>query len=249
MDKVPVGRGGFQQPFHPGYGGGGRRFAGHNAGSFNQRGAPRGGRNGGRNGFRGGRGGISGRCFGGEPAVELGQTPALRQVPNQAPALPQAPQGPIVTVQKVQTPENLSTAEMVAQATALLQGAFASAPTEGSTAPNASHVAQLLQQAFAAFGGGMSQQDGRDKTKLEPNKELSKAIPCSDVAEPSQAAAAKEGNGKSPYCYRCFTKGHRMHQCTTVVYCDVCAATTHMTSRCPTYRGDRPVAIPCGYAV
>lgn len=75
----------------------------------------------------------------------------------------------------------------------------------------------------------MPQQVGKDKTKLEPIKELFKAPPCSDVPESSHAAS-KESTGKLPYCYRCFTKGHTIQQCIAVVYCDVRAVTAHMTA-------------------
>lgn len=44
-------------------------------------------------------------------------------------------------------------------------------------------------------------------------------------------------------------KGHVREDCDAEMYCDICDCIEHFTSRCPKFRGDKPCAIPCGYAV
>ncbi|TVU43222.1 hypothetical protein EJB05_09669, partial [Eragrostis curvula] len=87
-------------------------------------------------------------------------------------------------------------------------------------------AASLLQQALAA---------------MQDNNE---------VPQSSEQAASKKGNGKPPYCTRCYTKGHTLQEeCKDEMYCEICDCTSHMTTRCPKYRGDKPSAVPVGYAV
>ncbi|PWZ27897.1 hypothetical protein Zm00014a_024097 [Zea mays] len=61
--------------------------------------------------------------------------------------------------------------------------------------------------------------------------------------------AQKETSGKQPYCYRCLTKGHTTQGCTTKLFCDICRTKAHNSGRCPVFRGDKPGALTCGYAV
>jgi hypothetical protein len=37
--------------------------------------------------------------------------------------------------------------------------------------------------------------------------------------------------------------------CTTVISCDICESKAHVSKICPLLKADKPLAIPCGYAV
>ena len=59
-----------------------------------------------------------------------------------------------------------------------------------------------------------------------------------------------KGINKNPYCYRCYTKGHTLQECTSKFYCEVCESEDHIGSRCPIFRSNnKPSAELCGYAV
>jgi hypothetical protein len=67
-----------------------------------------------------------------------------------------------------------------------------------------------------------------------------------DIPESSEQGA-KKSKGK-PYCYRCRTKGHTIHECTVVLCCELCYG-DHTTKLCPNSKKTNASAIPCGYAV
>ena len=91
--------------------------------------------------------------------------------------------------------------------------------------------------------------EGNDASELVPIHKMSKATPSNEAPESSAQAATRDSSGKTPYCYRCLTKGHVREDCDAEMYCDICDCIEHFTSRCPKFRGDKPCAIPCGYAV
>ncbi|TVT98286.1 hypothetical protein EJB05_56418, partial [Eragrostis curvula] len=115
---------------------------------------------------------------------------------------------------------------------------------------NAEAVAQaaaLLQQAFADAQRGKLPQQEPVKCQKE---ELSKSTPSADVPESSDQAATKGSSGnKAPYCYRCYTKGHAIKDCTADCYCEIHDNNEHDTIRCPTFRGTKITPKLCGYAV
>ena len=43
----------------------------------------------------------------------------------------------------------------------------------------------------------------------------------------------KKGNKNKPYCFKCFTKGHIMTDCSAAICCDVCDSDSHVTKACP----------------
>ncbi|KAJ1255459.1 hypothetical protein BS78_K215100 [Paspalum vaginatum] len=65
----------------------------------------------------------------------------------------------------------------------------------------------------------------------------------------SAGSSSTAGKQNKPYCYRCFTKGHAITVCSTVLCCDICDSDEHHTKACPYSKGAKPTAIPCGYAV
>jgi len=67
-----------------------------------------------------------------------------------------------------------------------------------------------------------------------------------EIPESSEKGAQKY-KGK-PYCYRCRTKGHTIHECTVVLCCEICYG-DHTTKLCPNSKKTNTSAIPCGYAV
>lgn len=92
-------------------------------------------------------------------------------------------------------------------------------------------------------------EEPKRKYTAVPIKELSKATVFGEIPESSSKTEAKEGGGKPPYCYRCRTKGHTMHECKEEKFCEVCASTDHVKARCLIYRADRIHAMTSGYAV
>jgi hypothetical protein len=67
-----------------------------------------------------------------------------------------------------------------------------------------------------------------------------------DIPESSEQGA-KKSKGK-PYCYRCCTKGHTIHECIVVLCCELFYG-DHTTKLCPNSKKTNASAIPCGYAV
>jgi hypothetical protein len=95
--------------------------------------------------------------------------------------------------------------------------------------------------------------------KIASITKLSKPT-SSKKPESSHQAVEKQGSGKGPYCWRCYTKGlirsHIVLQripsityCTSDMYCPICDCNDHVKARCPKWRGEKPVALTCGYAV
>ena len=80
-----------------------------------------------------------------------------------------------------------------------------------------------------------------------------------DTAPASSVSAAKleipkssnKGNQKSknkPYCFRCYTKGHTINECTTLLKCDICFG-DHVKKVCPNLKCLNVSTNPCGYVV
>ncbi|TVU40757.1 hypothetical protein EJB05_14233, partial [Eragrostis curvula] len=226
-----VGRGGFQannQGFHPGYGD--RGYTGRGGGRYgnNGRGRHGGGHfHGGRH--RGGFGGRLGRGF-------HGQADGGHQ--NHGAAGDQAQDAPGGEQEANNMQVETTTVSLPAHAAALLQQVLASLqgmntpPSQDGAAPKADNV-----------------KGGSGSAKLVPIKNLSKATAPHELSESSAQGAAKGNSGKSPYCYRCLRKGHVKENCNEEMYCAICDRVDHFTHRCPKYRGDKPSAVPCGYAV
>lgn len=232
-----VGRGGFQvntnQGFHPGYGGRGT-YTGRGGGRYTRGragGRPAGGRAPSRGGFGGRRGWGHHAAPNRVEEVQLPQpAPAPAQVPVPAPA-----PVPALAVAGQNEAANISF-NLPAQAAALLQQAFAS--LQGVNPLPQLEALTLVEDRKA-----------KSSEQTVPIKEMSKATTFGEKPEASSKAAAKEGSGKPPYCYRCLTKGHIMTECTVEKFCEVCASKDHVKARCPTYRADRIQATPCGYVV
>jgi hypothetical protein len=99
-------------------------------------------------------------------------------------------------------------------------------------------VVVLLQKDFEAMSKTKSEQfiqpvaiadKGKAMASVEPGTESAKSVLMQDLAESScQGAERKEGSGKSPYCFRCKTKGHA----TTMPVCSVTFVRVRITSRC-----------------
>lgn len=129
---------------------------------------------------------------------------------------------------------------------------------------NAAQAAALLRQAFVAMQGGMaSQAPGHDGNAVEANKTTSNEEMAASVSRETPSAdkplswaqGAMKGSGKAPYCYRCYTKGHKM-ECKVEFFCEICDCKEHTMERCPIYRSAQPdtkkataFVMPCGYAV
>lgn len=78
----------------------------------------------------------------------------------------------------------------------------------------------------------------------------------SSLDKPESSLAAGKGSGKLPYCYRCYTKGHKLTECTAKLYCDICDCVEHARERCHIYHSVQPdhhritpFVATCGYAV
>jgi hypothetical protein len=126
------------------------------------------------------------------------------------------------------------------------------------------NLATLLQQAFAAAQQANAEPakpdmtqtaaaptvepKGKQQVKTEPIDKLSKPT-ASEKQESSRQAMDKHSSGKGPYCWHCYTKGHSITECTTDMYCPICDCKEHMKTRCPKWRGDKPAALTCDYAV
>jgi hypothetical protein len=67
--------------------------------------------------------------------------------------------------------------------------------------------------------------------------------------EPETSLQGANKSKNIPYCYRCHTMGHVYAMCTAVISCDICEFDAHVSKICPLLKGDKPMAIPCGYAV
>lgn len=69
-----------------------------------------------------------------------------------------------------------------------------------------------------------------------------------DLYNRGKAKVDNKGLGK-PYCFRCYTKGHTMQECSSKLYCEICESKDHVATRCPIFRStNKPIAQLCGYA-
>jgi hypothetical protein len=112
----------------------------------------------------------------------------------------------------------------------------------------------LLSQALghssenlAVPGASMTVPDAGGKT--DDNSIINNGEGTSSAHVGAGKHVQKETSGKQPYCYRCLTKGHTMQGCTAKLFCDICRTEAHNSGRCPVFRGDKPGALTCGYAV
>ena len=229
-----VGRGGggfhaTNQGFHPGYGGGGRGYSGRGGGRYGGgRGRHDGSNYEGRG--RGGAGGRRGRGYGQADGGHL--CSGDQQIED---ALKGQPIVPNVHGNGTQTPT------LPADVAALLQQALASIHQGAHPPPVKDNVNAMAKTT--------KPKEGNDASELVPIHKMSKATQSNEAPESSAQAATRDSSGKTPYCYRCLTKGHVREDCDAEMYCDICDCIEHFTSRCPKFRGDKPCAIPCGYAV
>jgi hypothetical protein len=128
-----------------------------------------------------------------------------------------------------------------AQATTLLQQAFVAAQeaTTEPTKPTMTHT----NTAETVDPKGKKQQ-----VHIEPIENISKPT-ASEKPESSHQAVNKHSSGKGSYCWRCYTKGHSITDCSAEMYCPICDCNEHMKTCCPKCRGDKPAALTCGYVV
>jgi hypothetical protein len=123
------------------------------------------------------------------------------------------------------------------------------------------HAIELFKQVFASSQGmakttsakqAMSHptvdSKGKEIAKVEEIYEMSKAT-TTEIPESSHQATEMQGSGKNPYYWRCFTKGHGAADRTETMYCPICDCKDHAKEHCPKWRGDKPTALLCGYAV
>lgn len=232
-----AGRGGFQAPnqaFHPGYGGRGG-YSGRGGGRYNRTWTA--GRSGGRNNQY--RGGFAGHRGGAQAAVDNHHNAGAAGAGQAGGAA--APQGGNNAANTINLPANNAgnAINLPAQAMALLQQAFASV-----------NGLNLLHNEADQVEAPKSETDrrGSQNTKLVQIKKLSKPTSTDEVPQSSKGPA-KDGNGKVSYCYKCYTKGHVMQDCTQDRYCDICDCKEHVRARCPTYLAVKQGAVLSGYAV
>jgi hypothetical protein len=84
----------------------------------------------------------------------------------------------------------------------------------------------------------------------EPVEDSTKPLPMQDGTESSrQGAASKDGSGKSPYCFRCKTKGHVIKDCHAHMFCNICENPDHVWLRCAKFRAAKGAVVPCGFPV
>ena len=119
------------------------------------------------------------------------------------------------------------------------QPAFHAGPDAGHQgggtvgASSAAHPTPLVE-AGTVHGGGApaaSQQatvmvvDSAPMKALEQPKEAvtSALEPKGNMLEiPESSEKGAQKNKGKPYCYRCRTKGHTIHECTVVLCCEIC---------------------------
>jgi hypothetical protein len=123
-----------------------------------------------------------------------------------------------------------SSVDTLAQAVALLSQALGH-PSENLAVPGASMI--------VPNAGG----------KTDDNSIINNGEGTSSAHVGAGKHVQKETSGKQPYCYRCLKKGHTMQGCTAKLFCDICHTEAHNSGRCPVFRGDKPGALTCGYAV
>lgn len=94
-----------------------------------------------------------------------------------------------------------------------------------------------------------STEKGKSQATFQHIEKLSSANETQEVPESSQQAARKDSGGKLPYCYRCKAKGHAVEVCHVELFCEICESRDHIKARCPKYRAEKKMVVPCGYAV
>jgi hypothetical protein len=113
---------------------------------------------------------------------------------------------------------------LLAEAAAMLQQAFALSQTDANTTASAQTPQNLLEDS-----------KGKDKVTIEPIKNLSKPTTF-EKPEASNQMAGKQGSTGAA-------------DCNVTMYCPICDCTEHAKARCPKWRGDKPTAVTRGYAV
>jgi hypothetical protein len=120
------------------------------------------------------------------------------------------------------------------------------------------HVMALLQKAFGGVENAKTEQKATGlvtQEQLKKNTQEGIQIKMSngkDVAESSAQGASKANtnSGKTPYCFRCLTKGHVAMECATELICEVCDSKEHVKSRCTVFKtASKLHANLCGYEV
>jgi hypothetical protein len=212
------------QQFHPGYGGvQGRGYGGHAKGRFSSyRGRGRTWENTTRGrGFSGG----AGRGY-----MERGNQCAEGSVAHEtSKQVAKEPEQVKPQEEVIPTPN-----EVVVQAMAPLQKAF-----EGV------ENAKTEQKAT----GSVTQEQLKNNTQEGIHIKMSNE---KDVAESSAQGASKANtnSGKTPYYFRCLTKGHVAMECATELICEVCDSKEHVKSRCNVFKtASKLHANMCGYGV
>jgi len=73
-------------------------------------------------------------------------------------------------------------------------------------------------------------------TQVTPEAQKAALPPIANQAVANEVPNSSHHGGQKnkgkPFCYRCHTKGHTIHECTAVLYCDLCCG-DHVTKICP----------------
>lgn len=250
------GGGGYGGNSHGGYGGnrnrrgwqGGRRFApaaGHAAGQFHA------------------GGGVPGHQAGGQAVVgQLQQQAAAGQfqpagfqtagLADQQPA--QAPfQAPLAGQQPTQPAaagnQTREAGAVLFQQVSQSQKAQVAAPANGgglgTSQVGTSALLASSQAAPAAAPAGSTRGAIIGGSAQDP---AATHLEGFMATKPEPAQAGKQKSKGKPYCFRCYTKGHTLDDCTVLLCCDLCFE-NHVLKNCPNVKKTNAIAAPCGYAV
>ncbi|XP_021308960.1 uncharacterized protein LOC110432566 [Sorghum bicolor] len=265
------GRGGFNPGFQPGFGGGGRNHGYHSRGRGNYGGGRGGypgyggfggyqsagylGHHGAGRGRRPHGGGLGGRFGGGRGRGNMyfgGHRHHLHMMPPNQEASQRTGAGH----NQLQLQQNT-----VVMATGYqLMGGLPQQHAAGDDKSQPLHRPQVTstqekrQEEHQKVDGvatdscpnSVQQREGKkvipevSKNTVPPN------VPM-NIDVPESSKGVKKNKGK-PYCYRCLTKGHTLHDCLTMLCCDICCD-DHVVKNCPNMKKTTTSALPFGYAV
>ena len=96
-------------------------------------------------------------------------------------------------------------------------------------------------------GGGASTASVIPFAQL-PDTAPASSVPAAKLEIPKSSNKGNQKNKNKPYCFRCYTKGHTINECTTILKCDICFG-DHVKKVCPNLKSLNVSVNPCGYAV
>jgi len=239
----PRGRGRGRHGGHGGFNGG------HGRGYYNNQFHGYGGY--GRGNY-GSHGNPMGHAFGGRHLGARGPHPANQgqQAQSTTGGLPQAGTG-AAPAAPASTMELSTSSAVAATAAAVNAGAVLGAPQPSNFGTSTVAGSATTPIGGPAIGGPM-EAHGHAGTQPMQGVEPIAGGGLEVGAATQEPETSLQGANKSknkPYCYRCHTKGHVYAMSTAIISCDICESDAHVTKICPLLKGDKPMAIPWGYAV